>query len=267
MDYSFYAEFQKGHTLKSTIDILNSSKIPRCPIHISPGLVEIRISNANNSILYNIRLDHKSMSCKKERYFSVNLKHLARLLKNVKKKDSLTLFFTNENQGNLGIIIQPAKQSDMPRKEQLYITIHEEDLDLCIDSLENADDGEPIYNVKDMIKASIKTTEYQRLKELKKISKNVNVKLDKGYISFMPVGEVVFGGELSFGVSLDKPVYNNEFFIEHFIAITKVSGVSTIMSFIPPVDPDYPLKVLLDIHEYGTMCIYIKTVEQLESDE
>lgn len=264
MDYSFHVEFQKGHHFKSTIDILNSSKTARCPIHLTTTGLEIRVPNSSNTIMYMIKMSPKNMTCTRERYFSINIKQFAKFLKNVKKKDSLTLFFTEKNPNQLGIIIQPIKQNDIPRIEKSYITVYDEDIDISIESPDNGEDGEPIYHVADPVKAFIMTTEYQRLKELKKVSKTINVKIDKNYISFTPVGEIIFGGELTFGFCPPNITYDNDFMIDHFMAIIKVSGVSTVMNFFVPNNKEYPLKISMDILDYGNMSIYIKTNEQIE---
>ena len=123
----FFAEALKGYTLKVMIDSL-SLAMPRTIFEAKKTGLYHRRSNDGEYILYDIdfpRENFKPYVCRKELAFSVNIKHLQKMVRNVKKKDSVTLYINKNRLDRLYVAIRPTGASSgyNSRLEDLYVTI------------------------------------------------------------------------------------------------------------------------------------------------
>src|SRR5208282_3028966 len=91
----FHAEISKGFIIKVLIDTLVAGTLQRGCFKIDQDGIKLRQSDQGNTILYDVDLSRKNLKnyiCNRPQTISVNLKHMQGLLKNVKKKDSLSVY-------------------------------------------------------------------------------------------------------------------------------------------------------------------------------
>lgn len=117
---SFYANFPKGYIPKVTFDVL-ATNLNRAVLMLTKSGIFIRIvdivdenDNIENAyIMWDVNWEKKKFNgignykCSKNENVSLNIKSLQKLLKNVKKKDSLIFFISEAEKTWLNIIIQP----------------------------------------------------------------------------------------------------------------------------------------------------------------
>ena len=88
-DCIFYGEVVKGFIIKTLIDVFVGS-FHRIPFSITRNGIFIRDCEKNRSILFNVTLHREKFikyKCDKDIFFSANVKHIQRLIRNLKKKD------------------------------------------------------------------------------------------------------------------------------------------------------------------------------------
>ena len=127
---SFFAKVSKGYIPKTTFNALAIS-MSRITLRLTKKGIFIREFDTDDirfsHILWNVSWPRERFMlyrCVKEYVVTLNAKHLQRMLRNVKKKDSLSFFISNTDETQLGITIQPAgAQSDGPaaRSETVYL--------------------------------------------------------------------------------------------------------------------------------------------------
>jgi hypothetical protein len=202
----FYADAAKGYTIKVLIDVLAGS-LSRTSIRLKNKGIFIKDADAKKHMLFYISLlreKFRSFRCTKEIIFSLNLKHLQKMVRNVKKKDSMILFIEKSRPDKLGISIRPeggvARRSS--RTETMYITIQKDSNDIVEDfrlpEVHETDDGDPVkvYGHPMVIEAP----DFQKIKKFSSIGKEVMVKMQRSnYISFYCDSGEIYSDELSFG--------------------------------------------------------------------
>src|SRR5207253_3170831 len=119
---AFVADIPKGYVIKVMVEVFYSSSTPRLQFVISDEGILIRQTDDGDTLLFNIELprdnflDYVYKLKNKQKIISVNLIHLHDLIKNNKKKDSLTLFIEDDSTQQIGIIIKP-DQNKRVRKQ------------------------------------------------------------------------------------------------------------------------------------------------------
>ena len=202
----FYADAAKGYTIKVLIDVLAGS-LSRTSIRLKNKGIFIKDADAKKHMLFYISLlreKFRSYRCTKEIIFSLNLKHLQKMVRNVKKKDSMILFIEKSRPDKLGISIRPEGGATRrsSRTETMYITIQKDSNEIVEDfrlpEVHQTDDGETIkvYGHPMVIEAP----DFQKIKKFSSIGKEVTVKMQRSnYISFYCDSGEIYSDELSFG--------------------------------------------------------------------
>jgi hypothetical protein len=193
---TFYAEISKGYILKVMVDTL-TGPLQRAYINIDKDGIKLRQPDSGNMVLYDIDLPRKNFrpfKCAKQMTISVNLKHMQGLLKNVKKKDSITMFIDPKYEGKFVIMIRPDGGKKNTRTETNSIVFQEEK-DYKFDGLP---EGGYLYPM------VIEATDFQKIKRLTTIGKFVNVTIQRdNYLAFTCDAGVVYDSALEFGELLE----------------------------------------------------------------
>lgn len=204
----------------------------------------------------------------------VNVGHLYRMLKSIKKKDTLTLFIKESNKSELEIEIQQNGNSTARSGNIKIQNIH------------------PLSHVpQDEYTKSVVCTakEFQELKSLNKISKYIKVVSTKGKFEFSCDKPDVYKGKVTLGCD-DETISNNShsneektenlddenddfideyeqtFETEQIIQLIKVAGLSnTVQIFADPYMSHRPLLFKLSIGHLGNISVFLKSKECIES--
>jgi hypothetical protein len=207
-----HAVIEKGYIAKVTFDAL-ATNFSRITMNISKNGIYINETDKETAslsyIMWSITWNRKNfmtpyVSTKKMR-ISLNVKNLHKMLKSVKKKDSLTFIITKEKPEELQVLIKPSTQpADSSAKtetirlpiQQLDVSDASEtpDLDVLVD---NSGNSVSTYRSPMIIPA----TDFQKIKKMINVCKtNILVTIQKNeYISFEAGSENVTGNKLEFG--------------------------------------------------------------------
>ena len=191
----FYAEATKGYALKVMIDSL-ALMMPRTTFRVTKKGFFHRKTDEIKQILIDIDLPRKNFRtyrCKKDILFSVNLKHMQKLVRNVKKKDSVIIYINRNCTDKLGIAIRPSGSTSghnsLLETDRVKICMIEE-CEMQVDLPED------FYYQPKVIDAAA----FQKMKKMTTVGKSVTVKIqESNYISFYSDNGELYDSEIQFG--------------------------------------------------------------------
>lgn len=193
----FYAEAAKGYILKITIDSL--AHLNRGYFVIDNNGIRFRQADKYCFSLYDIdyaRKYFRNFRCARPIVISFNLKHMQSLLKNVKKKDSVTISIDQAKPGKLFVTIRP----EGPRKNTRFETnsiVYQEEKDYKLMDLPDGGYKYPMV---------IDGTDFQKIKRLTGLGPAINITIQgNNYLSFKCDSGAISDSELGFGELMDDP--------------------------------------------------------------
>jgi len=220
----------------------------------------------NRIILVDLELDSDKFSVYKYKLpnkmsIGINLNHFHKMLKSIKKRDSIQLYIDDTSPTDLGIKVIPKENNRITTSFIKIQTIQNLDIDLPEGY------GRPVI---------VPSGEFQKMcKGLTHIS-NITHITSKGFlIRFASDAGGVMKRYTEFGETEDsdadsddgvgdEPEYNEEFDTEQLTRITKIAGLSNTMQIYPKSDK--ALLIRSDIGNIGRISIYIKSKSLVETE-
>lgn len=264
--YLFEAKTEEAFVIKVLGELLNST-LNLAPFRINDQGIFLLEQDLRKEQLIDIQLrseDFQFYKCKRPINFSVNTSHLYRMLKSIKKKDSVKIFIEEfEGELRLGIYVE---QSDAKNNKIVkYIHINLTDIeDIIRPGIE--EDG-PTYERP----INMSSKEFQKMKNLHNISKHINITSKLNYIRFFCDGGDVYSTEIIIGNENDEEnrnvttFFKQDFYTQHITGLIKCAGQSgTVKIF---VHDDLGLKIHMKAGSLGDITIYIKSLELIKEDE
>jgi proliferating cell nuclear antigen PCNA len=257
---------REGYSLKVLAELLQNNIKTAC-FEVDEKGIRLRMMDTHRTILIDLELDADSFSVYKFRpdeklYLGVNLTHFHKMLKSIKKRDSIQLFIDDESPTDLGIKVIPKENN---RVTTSFIKIQ---------NIQNLDINLPDNYSKPVI---VPSGEFQKMcKGLTHIS-NVTHITAKGFLirfssdaggvmkRFTEFGETEDSDGEEDDSKNDDPEYAEDFDTEQLTRITKLSGLSTNMQIYPK--SDNPLLFRCPIGTLGKISIYLKSknLQEVES--
>lgn len=222
--YLFYAEIPKGYIFKSIIDLLAVSMQKTTFVVTNDGLYHCNVDDPKlKRILIDVEFSRekfKSFECPKSFVFSVNLKHLKTVVKNVKKKVTLIIYILAADPNKMHIYIKPAKINkkkddkihlDVKRvaKNSKTTVIDHVDISIVLDHIpedlpeycaEVSGNKWRVYEYPKVIDSS----DFLQIKKMVTPSKELNVVMrGHRYISFYSSASGLFGSQVTIGCESD----------------------------------------------------------------
>lgn len=266
MTITFKCKTGEAYYIKVLAELLTNNLKTGCFEVCNDG-IKLRMFDHHRKTLVDLDLLAENYSFYKfkstEKFFlGLNLNHFHKMLKSVKKKDSLQLFINTEIPTELGIKTIP--------KENTRITTS----GIKIQTIQNLDIECPQGYGKPVI---VPSAEFQKMcKDLSSIgSTNIKVIAKNFHIEFIADADgilkrkVVFGededsdGEDSDGE--DSVEYRATFATDQLSRITKLAGLSSTMQIFPATS-NLPLLFKSNVGSLGKIAIYIKSKELLEQE-
>jgi proliferating cell nuclear antigen PCNA len=256
MSVIFKCKSNEAYCIKILAELLSNNIKTGCFVLDDTG-ISLRMMDHHRSILIDLILNANNFQMykfnSKKIYLGINLNHFHKMLKSIKKKDSIELFINEDAPNDLGIRVIPKENN---RVTTSYIKIQNvQNLDITIPTGYN----KPII---------VSSSEYQKLvKEMSSIGNTLKV-LSKNYsIEFSCNAGGILKRTVQFGDvdEDDDPTsasYDQEFVTDQLCRITKLSGLSSNMQ----IFPGKPLLFSSSIGTLGKICIYIKSKEQIDSE-
>lgn len=256
MSLIFKCKSNEAYCIKILAELLSNNIKTGCFVLDDTGIY-LRMMDHHRSILIDLSLNANNFQVykfnSKKIYLGINLNHFHKMLKSIKKKDSIELFIDENAPNDLGIKVIPKENN---RVTTSYIKIQ---------NVQNLDINIPTGYSKPII---VSSSEYQKLvKEMSSIGNTLKV-LSKNYsIEFSCnaggiLKRTVQFGEIDEDEDKDATEYEQEFVTDQLCRITKLSGLSTNMQ----IFPGKPLLFTSSVGSLGKISIYIKSKEQIDSE-
>ena len=265
MTIIFKCKTSEAFLIKILAELLQNNIKTAC-FTIDKTGIKLRMMDHHRKILIDIALDADNFSLYKyksntPRSVGLNLNHLHKMLKTIKKKDSLQLFIDDENQTELGIKVIPKENNRTTTSTIKILNVQNIDIDLP-GGLNNY--GKPVI---------VPSSEYQKtIKDMNNIGNLINVTSKNFHIRFQCDAGGVIKRKVEFGeledsdneYSEEDNEYNQYFYTEQLSRVTKISGLSSTIQIF--TKEGHPLLIKSSIGNIGKISIYIKSKELLEHE-
>jgi proliferating cell nuclear antigen PCNA len=265
MTVIFKAKTHCAYTIKILAELLQNNIKTAC-FEIDEDGVKLCMMDHHRTILIQVSLESENFTlykfkCKDKLFLGINLNHFHKMLKSIKKKDSMQLFINDDSPNDLGIKVIPKENN---RITTSFVTIQEIQT-IDIDIPEGY--GKPII---------VPSSEYQKMcKDMAHIGSMINVVARNFHVKFRCNAGGVMKRHVEFGEMGDSDdeeeeeddnlvEYNQDFDTEQLSRITKMAGLSTNMQIYPKQGK--PLLFKSAIGSLGKISIYIKSKDLIEKE-
>lgn len=264
--YAFRAKTVEAYTIKSLSEVLQNILTDVCFSFDKDGIKLLTVDNKRPArLLVHLIMKGEAFNeytCPKPLSVGINLQHLYKMCKSIKKKDSIILFIDKNNPSLLGITNIQA-DSGQP------VTSH-----IKIQKLSQVDTDIP-DNYSHPV--HIPTGTFQKMcKDMQGISNEIKVYSKGSFLRFSCEAEGMYTREVPFGDAEeneeelpDDTEYTDSFHTKSLSQLIKVSGLNNRMLIYTPSANDSltPLKVSINTGQLGKLDIFIKSVAQISPDE
>lgn len=243
------AELLTNNLKTGCFEIFNDRISLRMFDHHRKTLVDLKLW-AENFVVYKYKYSDEKL------YMGLNLNHFHKMLKSIKKKDSIQFFIDGKDNTELGIKTIP--------KENTRITTSS----IKIQNIQNLDISIPDGYGKPVI---VPSSEFQKMcKDLSSIgSTNIHVVAKNFNIEFIADVDGILKRKVTFGEGdsdsddEDNHEYRASFSTDQLSRLTKIAGLSGNMQIFP-AKAELPLLFRSNIGSLGKISIYIKSRELVD---
>ena len=257
MEYLFKAKCHNAYLFKILSEILQTNLKTSCFQIKSTGIF-LRQMDVNRKTLVDVKLSSENFlsfyyPSEHSMFLGLTLNHLHKLLKTVKKKDSIGLYITKSEPTELAIQVFP--------KENNRVTTSFLKLQRIQNVLVDLPQG-----YKDSV--VIPSSEFQKIsKDILAIGKSVQISATKDTLEF----SVDAGGILKRTVESgnlhsqkESPSYVEDFETDQIIKIAKICNLSTLIHIY--CVSHLPVCISTQIGQLGRISVYIKSKKQVIAD-
>ncbi len=262
-NYIFRAKTKEAHVIKALSELLNNANIKFAPFRIDQDGIHLSEADINTHVLVNFSLFKENFPgyrCTKPLNFHVNSGHFYKMLKTIKKKDTITLYVKDDDACKLGISVETPDENN---KTVTYVRLKY--IQPTVFS-ELAGYPNPTITSKQ---------EFQKMKILHNISKTMTVTCPyPGLIKFYcDGGGEMFEREVRLGLEAqeddlieeEQEEYRQTFNTTHITGLTKCANQSGNVQIF--VHKDLPLKIKMKAGTLGDLIVYIKSKERIALEQ
>lgn len=245
----FYCKTSEGYIIKTLAELLQNNVKNGCFLLSRKGII-FRMTDSNKKILIDFDLQAENFIQFKFKgsgtiSIGLNFSHFYRMVKNIKKKDSVVLFIEEENGGELGIRVIPKEKN---RVTNSFVKIQ----NLQSLEIELPDGyGGPII---------VPSNEYVKMiKDLNSMGGNtICISSNSNIIKFGCNSNGVYSRDIVFGDNEDdeKIEITQDFETEQLMRISKVAGLSTQLQLFQ--SNDLPILFKSNVGNLGKISVYLK---------
>lgn len=262
-NYLFKCKTTEAHIIKILVELLHNLLKTAC-FEIGPDGIRLRMMDSNRHTLIDVNLHASKFNMY---YFNpgiennvlnvgLNLYHLHKLIKCIKKRDQIIFFIEEDKPYDFGIEIIP--------KECLRITTSF----IKIQNIQNLEIELPDHPTKGVL---VSSPEFSKTcKDLFNMSNSIYI-LNRTFsiLLFSHMGSIYSKYIVLGEKNQDDDKYNDEdaeeFNTEQLLRIFKVSGLSSTMNIC--CKKEFPLKIETSIGNIGYIHIFMKSKKQLENEQ
>ena len=265
-NYLFKLMTKEGYTFKVIIDLLKN-RIKNCNFIIDKKGIFCKTADSKNHNLIVLKIYAKNMkyACQQQLITGLNMIHLQKNLKSLKKKDGLSLYIESKSPNN--IIINPIKSDFSGTTKNT----------LKIISIQVQDCEEP-NGYKDDDEIAIFSKDFQKMiKEVNAInSKTINIQRRGKILRFFTEFGDLYNAECFLGDNENNEDikenfnklyedYNFNFEITDITQLTKISGLSTVVNI--NANKNLPIRISMNCGSISKIILYTKSKEIIKSEE
>lgn len=249
---NFKAKTQDAYSIKVLAELL-SNILKTGSFEIDKHGITLRMMDNHKKLLIDIVLqaddfNHYSFNSDQKLNIGINLIHFYKMLKSIKKKDSLEFYIDDENDKEFNIKVVPRE-----RNRETISTI-------LIQSIQSIIIDKPNGYSKSVI---VSSSEFQKMmKDMSNISSVISVESYQHNIKFCCNGGNVIKRNVIFGEHMEEhqeKILEQSFTTEQLARITKLAGLSNSLK----IYPGNPILFTSSVGSIGKIEIYIKSKEQL----
>lgn len=255
--YHFYAKTDDAYTLKTLSEILQSY-LNEVVFELTSEAILLETADDHNKISFRLNLPlenfNRSKSNLEQRYIGINIKHMYKLLKSIRKKDKITIFISKKEPNLLGLRVENYETNRVSTNYIKILTKQPSIIPISTD-----------YNQQIIIKSQ----EFQRMcKDMKSMTDIIHIYSKGSQITFCTNEDEDYFGNVTFGVfnenledERDSEEYNASFDIKILQKLAKVTGLSKNVGIF--TKPSRSLFLRIDVGSLGKLGIYICSNEKL----
>jgi len=244
----FLAKTTEGYVFKILSELLQANMKHVC-FNISKEGIKMGIIDHSERTMFDLNLDADNFITYKFEgvipiNIGINLKHFHKMLKSMKKKDSIELYIEEQESTNFNIRVIPVGNN---RISTSSIRIHtHQTIDMEI----------PEGYKRPVI---VFSSDFQKMiKDLRAISDIVNFKAYESRVVFKCSVDNVFSKDIVFGDNIEdeKCKLEENFDINQLLAIIKIGGLTKSIQIFSKPGSAVMLKAM--VGTLGTLCVYTK---------
>lgn len=261
--YLFRCKTHDAYIVKNLVELLQNNIKIGC-FDIKKSGIYLRMMDSNKRLLVDVTLEasrfyHFHYQSKQPViHVGINLNHLYKLLKSIKKKDSIQLFITDDDPTNLGIrVISKDKSPPLITASSIKIQ-NIQNLEI---HLPNPYDHSILVSTMGFSKMC---------KDMTPISHTMTINIYQNHVDFFSNINNIFSRQHTLGDTEESnsttnqdqgPLYMEEFDSEIFLRIAKLCGLGQNMHML--FHQDLPILLKASIGNLGTIMIFVKTRSQI----
>jgi proliferating cell nuclear antigen PCNA len=247
-DMLFFCKTSEGYIIKILAELLQNNIKNGCFIVKKSGIM-LRMTDSNRKILIDLNLDAEHFNqykCSVENMsIGLNFHHFYKMVKTIKKKDSIALYIEEGKESELGIRVIP--------KEKNRVTTSF----LKIQNLQSLDIELPQGYQSSII---VPSNEYVKMiKDLNNMGGNIiSVSSTNSTIRFSCNSNGVYSRDIIFGDSDgdDTVILSQEFETEQLSRVTKVAGLGSQIQIYQ--SDELPILFKSNVGNFGKISVYVK---------
>lgn len=255
----FYLKTRDGFVFKILSEFFTSCMM-RCAFTIDKNGLSLLSTDNKKHRLFSVkmpRVKFRNFTFTKPFTFDVNSSHLHKIMKTIRKKDSLTMYITEDSISELNISVSQGVENIESTSTIRIMHVHPADIDL-ID-----------YSDKSYVNCTGK--DFQKIKNLSNIGKKTNIILQNKDVYFECDGSDVISKSIKIGEDSESSTELKNEKIKVSVQTTYLSSLSKIASISSNVliyiCENSPIKITFDIPTVGDFNIFIKTDKMIESED
>ncbi len=263
----FRLKSDNGHVFKMLAELIQMN-LKQTYFTIDDTGLYMRVTDSKMWVLFDLQLHSDNFMIYEFNHtepikIGLNLKHLYKMLRAMKKKDSIELFIDNINLENFGIRVIPRENN---RISESFIKIHEyQMIDIELP-------GENPNGIKYNRPINILSNDFQKMiKDLCSISSDIKLESTVHVAKFSCMVDEVLSKQISFGgdihehvINKEPIIYKGEFDIIQILTIIKIAGLNRQIQLY--CTQELPILLKTQVGTIGELRIYIKSKDMIEAE-
>lgn len=257
-NYLFYLKSRDGFVFKIFSEFFASCMM-RCAFTVDKNGLSLLSTDNKKHRLFSIKmplLKFRKFDFVKPFSFDVNSNHLHKIMKTIRKKDSLTLYITEDQPHELKISVSQGAENIESTSTIRIMLVHPSDIEILD------------YSDKSYVNCTGK--DFQKIKNLSNIGKKTNVILKNKEVIFDCDGGDVISKSIKIGEDVETKEDSNDNLTVgvntmYISSLSKIASISS--NVLIYVCENSPIKITFDIPTIGDFNIFIKTNKIIDEED